>query len=191
MIEFLPPEDYSGALAPPATVDEAVAQLQQFTPNVDYATNLRRMLKVLAASYLDLLRLQLAPRTSAGTGPSEVALRRVEHGLLNTVHLLNILRRHQARQGVIAMMDRQVRETVAKAEALEARTIAAVSFLAANGQANVEALLPSRTDTHATPSAGGDVPQPAPPTSRFGIKRKAADGSGEDASDHPGKDAVG
>lgn len=153
MIEFLPAKDYVGGLSPPVTLDDALQQLQHFSPNIDYASNLRRLIKTLMEVYVDLLRALLLPRTDSGMAPYEVRMRHVEHILLNILHILNMLRRHQAREGLIAMMQKQVQATVAKAEALEARRDVAVSFLKAHGYADVEDTLPSKIENEAISSS--------------------------------------
>ncbi len=85
------------------------AQVQSFTPNINYATELRKLNGMLALQYQQLLTELTRPRTPEGTTALQPHLRKTEHILTNILHLVAILRPHQARQGLIEMMRNQVR----------------------------------------------------------------------------------
>lgn len=98
------------------------------------------------------------PRTAQGTRPVETHLRRIEHLLANSMHVLLLMRGYQARQGLIALMRKQVAVTREKAQALETHVAAAVGFLQSCGHENVAGTLPSAvaaaSDEAAAPPAG-------------------------------------
>jgi len=125
---------------------------------IDFIPELRRLNRLAADRYVDFLRCLL------DCTPSEVEakVKEINHIFLNSTHLLNLMRPHQARQTVAAVLQKQIQQRIDKAEHLENCAKEAKQFLAAHG---------------VTYDIDGSVIPPAKPPSlpSFGVHLNAAD----------------
>lgn len=82
---------------------------------IEYIRELRKLNRMVIDKYVELLNCLLVVQGDE----VEAKVKEISNIFFNMTHLLNLIRQHQARQTLIAVMDRQIKERNKKAEYLE------------------------------------------------------------------------
>lgn len=110
---------------------------------IEFAKELRKLIWNSLDKYVELLGCLMVVKENQ----VEHKVNELSHIFFNITHLLNLLRPHQARQTLIAMMSRQIKQRNERAQALEQLALEAKTFLTQHG---VEFKENDTQPTHAT-----------------------------------------